>query len=83
MPAARVPIPARVAERAATNWHAEGSHHISNYSVASHGYAQIGWQDDSGKMRGTTAHRAAWAHHHGDPGDDTIDHRSDLCRSVD
>lgn len=70
-----IPIPNRVAERAATRFVVSGEHHISTYSVASHGYAQIGWFDGE-KMRGTTAHRAAWAHYHGDPGEMTVDHRN-------
>lgn len=59
------PVPDRVAFRAATRFVAVGDCHESTYSVASHGYAQIGWQDADGKRHGTTAHRAAWAHHHG------------------
>lgn len=34
--------------------------HVSTYSVAGHGYAQIGWHTKGDKRRGTTAHRAAW-----------------------
>jgi len=79
-----VPIPDRVAERAATRFRASGECQISTYSVASHGYAQIGWKDDEGVMRGTTAHRAAWVYHTGrqiTPGV-TIDHRqADGCTS--
>jgi hypothetical protein len=76
----QVPIPPHVALRAATRYEPDGEHWLSTYSVASHGYAQIGWKDDDGRMRGTTAHRAAWAHHHGDPGPDTVDHVPELCR---
>lgn len=80
---ATVPIPARVAARAATRYRpGDGDCLISTYSVASHGYAQIGWQDDNGKMRGTTAHRAAWVHHAGQqvPDGQTIDHKIE-CRN--
>lgn len=39
-------IPDRVANRAATKYEtSEGGCWISTYSVASHGYAQIGWRD--------------------------------------
>lgn len=70
-------IPKRVAERAFTNWEPSPSGcRISTYSTASHGYAQIGWQDRAGRMRGTTAHRAAWVHIHGQiPAGLTIDHK--------
>jgi hypothetical protein len=80
MSAGSVPIPAAVAKRAALNYTVIDDHWISNYSVASHGYAQIGWQEPSGKMRGTTAHRAAWAHWNGDPGANTVDHHSTVCQ---
>lgn len=70
-------IPARVAARAATKYTVVGECWISNYSVASHGYAQIGWSGDDGRGM-TTAHRAAWTHYFGQPGEDTIDH---LCKT--
>lgn len=72
-------IPDRVAERAYTNATVdEDGCRISNYSVASHGYAQIGWQIGNGKRRGTTAHRAAWVHVNGQiPDGMTVDH---LCK---
>ena len=69
------PIPARVAERAATRYIEDvNGCRISTYSVGSHGYAQIGWQA-SGKIQTTTAHRAAWVHAHGRQPVSTIDHR--------
>lgn len=76
-----VPIPVRVAERAATKYLMVDGHHLSTYSIASHGYAQIGWKGDDGKMRGTTAHRAAWVHHNGRqiPVGMTVDHNQDKC----
>lgn len=45
-PGKAIVIPDRVAERAATKYEtSEDGCWISTYSVASHGYAQIGWQD--------------------------------------
>lgn len=69
-------IPARVAQRAFESWlPGPNGCHISTYSVQSRGYAQIGWWAD-GKTHGTTAHRAAWTHVHGQPPEDVdIDHR--------
>jgi len=73
-----MPVPARVAERAATRYTVdpESGCHVSTYSVASHGYAQIGWQDD--KVYMTLVHRAAWVHHTGRqiPIGQTVDHSS-------
>jgi hypothetical protein len=43
-----------------SRWHPEGECWISDYSRGSHGYAQIGWQNDDGKNVATTAHRVAW-----------------------
>lgn len=57
-PETQIVIPDRVALRAATKYKVDGDCWVSTYSVASHGYAQIGWQE-KGKLRGTTAHRAA------------------------
>lgn len=70
-------IPPRVAQRAYERWTPnEHGCHISTYSVQSKGYAQIGWQGDDGKMHGTTAHRAAWVHVHGQiPAGMEVDHR--------
>jgi HNH endonuclease len=76
-------IPQRVAHRAFTKWvSGEDGCRISTYSVASHGYAQIGWQDD-GCITGTTAHRAAWVYINGQiPEDMTIDHVCNNRRCV-
>lgn len=72
------PIPPRVAQRAFTRWVGVGDCHQSNYSVASHGYAQIGWRDGRDRY-GTTAHRAAWVHVNGQiPRGMTVDH---ICRN--
>ena len=74
-------IPERVAKRAYERWtDGENECHISTYSVASHGYAQIGWQDPGMKRSDmTTAHRAAWTHVHGQiPERMDIDH---VCRN--
>lgn len=79
LPKERIIIPDRVAERAATRFFvAENGCHISTYSVASHGYAQIGWQDGDYRQM-VVAHRAAWVHVNGQiPEGMTIDH---LCRT--
>lgn len=72
-----IAIPDRVALRAATRFEI-GEHGclISTYSRGSHGYAQVGWVAD-GKVRVTTAHRAAWQHFHGPiTGELHVDH---LC----
>lgn len=72
-------IPARAAERAASRFEEVEGCHISTYSTGSHGYAQIGWNED-GKVRTTTAHRAAFVHGSGQqiPDGMTVDH---LCRT--
>ena len=74
-----VSVPERVAERAHTKHQVnEDGCWISTYSVASHGYAQIGWQN--GKERHSVlAHRAAWTHVNGQvPIGMTLDH---LCKN--
>lgn len=74
-----VHIPERVASRAyhkreiATNgcW-------VSTYSVASHGYAQIGWKENGGRWM-VLAHRASWVYVNGQiPQGMTLDH---LCKN--
>ena len=79
-------IPDRVAARAATRFDADKSGcWISTYSVASHGYAQIGWQCRADDYRQVvTAHRAAWVYHHGQqiPDGMTIDHTCKERRCV-
>ena len=78
-PRERIIIPDRVAERAATRFFvAENGCHVSTYSVASHGYAQIGWKDGDYRQM-VVAHRAAWVHVNGQiPEGVTIDH---LCKN--
>ena len=74
-------VPERAAKRALENVavDAETGCWVSLYSVASHGYAQIGWQSDAEGRGMTTAHRAAWTAVHGQiPDGMTIDH---LCRN--
>lgn len=74
-----VPVPARVAERAYTriDVDADGCW-ISRYSCASHGYAQVGWQE-LGKRHVVLAHRAAWVHVNGQvPLGVTFDH---ICKN--
>jgi hypothetical protein len=73
----RVVIPDRVRERAYERWEADGDCWISTYSVASHGYAQIGWNNKP-ERHVVLAHRAAWEHVNGPvPAGMTIDH---LCK---
>lgn len=56
---------------------------MSTYSVASHGYAQIGWHGADGVRRMTTAHRAAWTGVHGPiPEGMTVHHRCHQRRCV-
>ena len=83
LPKERIISPERVAARAATRFVVdERGCHISTYSVASHGYAQIGWQD-SEKRTVVTAHRAAWVHANGQiPEGMTIDHKCKSRRCV-
>lgn len=73
-----VPVPERVAQRAYERVDVdENGCWISRYSVASHGYAQIGWQDT--KVHMVLAHRAAWVHVNGQmPLGMTLDH---LCKT--
>ena len=54
-----VAIPERVRERAHTKWEPDGDCWISTYSVASHGYAQVGW-GEGGESHVVLAHRASW-----------------------
>ena len=73
-------IPERVALRAVSRFELDPQTgcHISTYSVASHGYAQIGWQGKDYRQV-VTAHRAAWVHANGQiPEGMTIDH---LCKN--
>lgn len=81
------PIPPHSARFAAERYKVDSDGcWISTYSVASHGYAQIGWTVNDvvdGKWvrtTGTTAHRAAWVHHNGKqiPEGMTVDH---TCRT--
>lgn len=76
----RVAIPQRVKKRAQKNvTRTPDGCWISDYSVGSHGYAQIGWQDDGEARRMVLAHRAAWELHNGPvPVSHTLDH---LCRN--
>jgi len=77
-----VPVPDYVAERAITKVDIqEDGCWISRYSVASHGYAQIGWSIPGapGKSAMVLAHRAAWVYRNGQvPLGMTIDH---LCKA--
>lgn len=73
-----VPVPERVAERAYTNVDKQTDGcWISRYSVASHGYSQIGWQTKTSRHV-VLGHRAAWVHVSGQvPLGMTLDH---LCK---
>jgi len=78
-----VPIPERVALRAVTNVDVQPDGcWISLYSVASHGYSQIGWQD-SRSRHVVLGHRAAWVSVNGQvPMGVTIDHLCKVRRCV-
>lgn len=76
LPTTPYSIPERVMGRVLTHVQkdAEDGCYISLYSTGSHGYAQVGWIDDSGR-RVTVAHRVAWVAEHGPiPEGMTIDH---------
>lgn len=52
--------------------------HISTYSTASHGYAQVGWHED-GKRVMTLCHRVIWIWFRGEiPTGMTVDH---MCKN--
>lgn len=77
-------VPQRVIDRVLTKVlkGSEDGCHISLYSTASHGYAQVGWIDDSGR-RVTLAHRVVWIGEHGPiPHGMTIDHTCKTKRCV-
>lgn len=78
-----VPVPGRVARRAYESVAVdENGCWISTYSVASHGYAQIGWQENGGRWV-VLAHRAAWVHVNGQmPLGMTLDHLCKVRRCV-
>lgn len=61
-PRTPIVIPERVAQRALSRYTLDvGGCHVSTYSTASHGYAQIGWQEPGAKRSTVTlCHRAAW-----------------------
>lgn len=78
-PKKKIVIPDRVAKRAGTSYvEDENGCWISAYSVASHGYAQIGWRDGDYRQV-VVAHRAAWVYANDGqvPEGMTIDH---TCR---
>jgi len=69
-------IPQRVIERVLSRVikSSEDGCHISAYSTASHGYAQVGW-GEGGRDVVTLAHRVAWIAEHGPiPEGMTVDH---------
>lgn len=71
------PIPARVAERAATRFTVDPDSgcHVSTYPPGPGGYAKIGWSE-GGKIHNSYVHRAAYVHHSGKqiPAGLTVDH---------
>lgn len=72
-------IPARVIERVRTKIAVDPDRgcHISTYSAASHGYAQVGWHED-GERIVTLCHRVIWYAEHGPiPKGMTVDH---MCK---
>lgn len=82
-----VVVPERVARRAIERIDVDDNGcWISRYSVASHGYAQIGWSLPFGtgpKTRMVLAHRAAWTAVHGQvPLGMTLDHTCKQRRCV-
>lgn len=61
----QTPVPARVAERAFLRREVSATRcWVSTYSTASHGYAQIGWQEN-GNRHIVLAHKASWIHVNG------------------
>lgn len=82
-----VVVPERVARRAIERIDVDDKGcWISRYSVASHGYAQVGWSLPAGagpKTRMVLAHRAAWTAVHGQvPLGMTLDHTCKQRRCV-
>ena len=79
----RAKIPVRVMKRATEKVALSSSGcWISGYSVASHGYAQIGWRDN-GERHVVLAHRAAWEAVNGPvPVGMTLDHTCKVQRCV-
>ena len=73
-----VPTPPRVTQRLLASLQPEGDCLVSSYSTGSHGYSQIGWQqDDLNHTR--LGHRVAWEAVRGPiPDDLTVDH---ICRN--
>lgn len=80
-------IPERVLRRVTiyAAYHPSGDCLHTLYSTGSHGYGQVGWQE-SGKLRATTTHRAAWTAANGPiPEGMTVDHicRVRTCQRID
>jgi hypothetical protein len=73
-----IPIPDRVVERALQHRVPEGRCLVSTYSTGSHGYSQIGWQED-GQRKMTLIHLVVWQHYRGEiPKGMDVDH---ICRN--
>lgn len=80
----RVVIPKRVMDRAYARTKRDANDcWISTYSVASHGYAQIGWNDGPSDRHVVLAHRAVWERFNGRvPVGMTLDHTCKTKRCV-
>jgi len=75
-------IPDAVFHRALTFVRSVGGHVISRYSVGSHGYAQIGWQQERRTVT-VLCHRLVWiARYNVIPDDMTVDHRCKVRRCI-
>lgn len=59
-----------------------GACHLSTYSTASHGYAQVGWAED-GERRMVLCHQVVWIDDEGPiPDGVTVDHRCHVRRCI-
>lgn len=76
--------PDRVVQRVMAKWTRNGDCWISDYSVGSHGYSQVGWVPDGGpRSIMTLVHRVAWSSVNGPvPDDMTVDHICHTKRCV-
>ena len=80
-------VPDRVLARIFQRCTSVGDCLVSTYSVGSHGYAQVGWHDQTrGRSVMVLVHRAAWELLRGPiPAGMTVDHicRNRRCLSID
>ena len=74
--------PAKVADRLLSNYEIIHGCWVSNYSVGSHGYSQIGWWQE-GKSRMVLGHRLSYEIHNGPiPDGMTVDHICHVRRCI-